>query len=114
MDLDADQGDTSPGVKVRVSKIKKVVIDDDDDDSEMPTETDLDAEEMEELNMEKRIKLATKKMEEMVKQQLRDSGVVPSGKAVLSLPSLPMFSVLFSCGLHPRKLIHRKKKKMRC
>ena len=43
------------------------------------TETDLDAKEMEELNMEKRLRLATKKMEEMVKEQLRNSGVVPSG-----------------------------------
>ena len=51
---------------------------DDDDDLEM-AETDLDAKEMEELNMEKRLRLATKKMEEMVKEQLRDSGVVPSG-----------------------------------
>ena len=42
-------------------------------------ETDLDAKEMEELNMEKRLRLATKKMEEMVKEQLRNSGVVPSG-----------------------------------
>ena len=75
----SDQGDTSARVKVRVSKIKKVVTDDDDDDDSETTETDLDAEEMEELNMEKRIHMATKKMEEMVKQQLRDSGVVPSG-----------------------------------
>ena len=42
-------------------------------------ETDLDAKEMEELNMEKRLRLATKKMEQMVKEQLRNSGVVPSG-----------------------------------
>lgn len=75
-DLGADSG-----VKVRVSKVKKVVLDDDDDDDDLEMkETDLDAKEMEELNMEKRLRLATKKMEEMVKEQLRNSGVVPSGK----------------------------------
>ena len=83
---DLDQGDSSPGVKVRVSRIKKLLPTDDDDlddESEM-TETDLDAEEMEELNMEKRMRQATKKMEEMVKEQLRNSGVLPSGNFVFS------------------------------
>ena len=69
--------DMRTGVKVKVSKIKKISIPE-DDESELE-ETDLDEEEMEELNMDKRIRLATKKMEEMVKQELRDSGVVPSG-----------------------------------
>ena len=78
-DSESDLGADS-GVKVRVSKVKKVVLDDDDDDDDLEMkETDLDAKEMEELNMEKRLRLATKKMEEMVKEQLRDSGVVPSG-----------------------------------
>ena len=78
-DSESDLGADS-GVKVRVSKVKKVVLDDDDDDDDLEMkETDLDAKEMEELNMEKRLRLATKKMEEMVKEQLRNSGVVPSG-----------------------------------
>ena len=92
-DLNSDQGDS--GVKVRVSKIKKVVTDDDDDDddnddddSEM-AETDLDAKEMEDLNMDKRIRYTTKKMEEMVKQQLKDSGVVPSGLRIEPTPPPP-------------------------
>ena len=72
-----DQGDMATGVKVKVAKIKKVFVGD-DDDSEME-EADLDDEEMEELGLEKRIRTATKKMEEIVKQQLRDSGVLPSG-----------------------------------
>ena len=75
-----DQGNMRTGVKVKVSKIKKITIPE-DDESELE-ETDLDEEEMEELNMDKRIRLATKKMEEMVKQELRDSGVVPSGITV--------------------------------
>ena len=65
-----------------VSSIKKLVNDDDDDDDDDASgmkETDLEPEEMEELNMEKRLRQATKKMEEIVKQQLRDSGVLPSG-----------------------------------
>ena len=74
-----DQGDSSSGVRVKVSKIKKVTIPE-DDESELE-ETDLDDEEMEELNIDKRIRRATKKMEEMVKEQLRDSGVLPSGIA---------------------------------
>ena len=78
-----DQGDMKTGVKVKVSKIKKISIPE-DDESELE-ETDLDEEEMEELNMDKRIRLATKKMEEMVKQELRDSGVVPSGITVTVL-----------------------------
>ena len=78
-----DQGDMRTGVKVKVSKIKKITVPD-DDESELE-ETDLDEEEMEELNMDKRIRLATKKMEEMVKQELRDSGVVPSGITVTLL-----------------------------
>ncbi|KAL9968354.1 hypothetical protein ACROYT_G026715 [Oculina patagonica] len=73
-----DQGDRGPGVSVKVSKIKKVTIPD-DDESDLE-ETDLDGEEMEELHIDKRIRQATKKMEEMVKEQLRDSGVLPSGK----------------------------------
>ena len=78
-DSESDLGADS-GVKVRVSKVKKVVLDDDDDDDDLEMkETDLDAKEMEELNMEKRLRLATKKMEQMVKEQLRNSGVVPSG-----------------------------------
>lgn len=82
---DSDQGGSSPGVKVRVSRIKKLQADDDDlDDESAMTETDLDAEEMKELNMEKRMRQATKKMEEMVKEQLRDSGVLPSGIFVSS------------------------------
>ena len=72
-----DQDDLRTGVKVKVSKIKKISIPE-DDEAELE-ETDLDEEEMQELNMDKRIRLATKKMEEMVKQELRDSGVVPSG-----------------------------------
>lgn len=72
-----------------MSSIKKLVDsdddDDDDDDGSGMKETDLEPEEMEELNMEKRIQQATKKMEEIVKQQLRDSGVLPSGM-------LPFFS----------------------
>lgn len=83
----SDPRDTGPGVKVRVSRIKKIVADDvndndndDNDVSDEMAETDLDAEEMGELKLDKRIQQATKKMEEMVKQQLRDSGVVPSGK----------------------------------
>ena len=74
------------GVKVRVSRIKKVVADDEEDgdvDGEI-VEKDLEAHELEELKMNRRIKQATKKMEEMVKQQLRDSGVVPSGSIVFS------------------------------
>ena len=78
-----DQDDMRTGVKVKVSKIKKVTIPD-DDESELE-ETDLDEEEMEKLKMDKRIRLATKKMEEMVKQELRDSGVVPSGITVTVL-----------------------------
>lgn len=78
-----DQDDMRTGVKVKVSKIKKISIPE-DDESELE-ETDLDEEEMEELNMDKRIRMATKKMEEMVKQQLRDSGVVPSGITVTVL-----------------------------
>ena len=79
------------GVKVRVSRIKKVVADDEEDrdvDGEI-VEKDLEAHELEELKMNRRIKQATKKMEEMVKQQLRDSGVVPSGSVIFSnaLPS---------------------------
>lgn len=74
-----DQGDFGTGVRVKVSSIKKINIPD-DDESELE-ETDLDEEEMEELNIDKRIRQATKKMEEMVKQQLRDSGVLPSGIA---------------------------------
>ena len=75
-----NQRDTGAGVKVKVSSIKKVYIGDDDEEME---ETDVDEEEMEELGMEKRIRQATKKMEEMVKQQLRDSGVLPSGIKVI-------------------------------
>ena len=78
-----DQGDLRTGVKVKVSKIKKISIPE-DDEAELE-ETDLDEEEMQELNMDKRIRLATKKMEEMVKQELRDSGVVPSGITVTIL-----------------------------
>lgn len=78
-----DQGDLRTGVKVKVSKIKKISIPE-DDEAELE-ETDLDEEEMQELNMDKRIRLATKKMEEMVKQELRDSGVVPSGITVTVL-----------------------------
>ena len=78
-----DQGNMKTGVKVKVSKIKKISIPE-DDESELE-ETDLDEKEMEELNMDKRIRLATKKMEEMVKQELRDSGVVPSGITVTVL-----------------------------
>jgi len=81
-----DQDDRRTGVKVKVSKIKKVTIPD-DDESELE-ETDLDEEEMEKLKMDKRIRVATKKMEEMVKQELRDSGVVPSGIIV----TVPLFS----------------------
>ena len=78
-------------MKVRVSRIKKVVADDEEDrdvDGEI-VEKDLEAHELEELKMNRRIKQATKRMEEMVKQQLRDSGVVPSGSFVFSnaLPS---------------------------
>lgn len=73
-----DESDTKSGVRVKVSKIKKVIVGD-DEDSEME-EADLDDEEMEELSLQKRIRMATKKMEELVKQQLRDSGVLPSGK----------------------------------
>ena len=75
-------------MKVRVSSIKKLVDsddDDDDDDGSGMKETDLEPEEMEELNMEKRIQQATKKMEEIVKQQLRDSGVLPSGMLPFSI-----------------------------
>lgn len=72
-----DQGEFGTGVRVKVSSIKKINIPD-DDESELE-ETDLDEEEMEELNIDKRIRQATKKMEEVVKQQLRDSGVLPSG-----------------------------------
>ena len=83
----------STGVKVRVTRIKKVVTDDEEDgdvDGEI-AEKDLEAHELEELKMNRRIKQATKKMEEMVKQQLRDSGVVPSGSVIFSnaLPSTP-------------------------
>lgn len=78
-----DQDDMRTGVKVKVSKIKKVTIPD-DDESELE-ETDLEEEEMEKLKMDKRIRVATKKMEEMVKQELRDSGVVPSGNTVTVL-----------------------------
>lgn len=83
----------STGVKVRVSRIKKVATDDEEDadvDGEVG-EKDLEADELEELKMDRRIKQATKKMEEMVKQQLRDSGVVPSGSFIFCnpLPSTP-------------------------
>ncbi|RMX47348.1 hypothetical protein pdam_00012582 [Pocillopora damicornis] len=74
----SDESDTKTGVKVKVSKVKKVFVGD-NEDSEME-EADLDDEEMEELGLQKRIRMATKKMEELVKQQLRDSGVLPSGK----------------------------------
>ena len=73
----SDESDTKTGVKVKVSKVKKVFVGD-NEDSEME-EADLDDEEMEELGLQKRIRMATKKMEELVKQQLRDSGVLPSG-----------------------------------
>ena len=89
----SDPRDTGPGVKVRVSRIKKIVADDvndndndDNDVSDEMAETDLDAEEMGELKLDKRIQQATKKMEEMVKQQLRDSGVVPSGSVFFLTP----------------------------
>lgn len=87
-----DQDDMRTGVKVKVSKIKKITIPD-DDESELE-ETDLDEEEMEELNMDKRIRLATKKMEEMVKQELRDSGVVPSGITVTLLSVTTVIQVV--------------------
>ena len=73
----SDESDTKTGVKVKVSKVKKVFVGD-NEDSEME-EADLDDEEMEELGLQKRIRMATKKMEELVKEQLRDSGVLPSG-----------------------------------
>ena len=50
------------GVKVRVSRIKKVVADDEEDrdvDGEI-VEKDLEAHELEELKMNRRIKQATK------------------------------------------------------
>ena len=85
-------------MKVRVSSIKKLVDsddDDDDDDGSGMKETDLEPEEMEELNMEKRIQQATKKMEEIVKQQLRDSGVLPSGM----LPFSVLRGLRLSCNM---------------
>ena len=72
-------------------------------------ETDLDAKEMEELNMEKRLRLATKKMEEMVKEQLRNSGVVPSGlknnliKINIQVENFLLAELAGLAGENPRK-----------
>ena len=72
-------------------------------------ETDLDAKEMEELNMEKRLRLATKKMEQMVKEQLRNSGVVPSGlknnliKINIQVENFLLAELAWLAGENPRK-----------
>ena len=71
-----DEEDSGSRVKVRVSKVRKI---DNDEESGLNEEGEFDEEEMEELGINEKLKQATKKMEELVKQQLKDSGVSPAG-----------------------------------